>query len=116
MLSNPLCRSIARVGRRRKFVFRGQRIVHGDDDTPGPIGQDTAEAIMGIQITKHKATAMKEDQKRERATSFWGIDSDRNSSSHAINHAIFEVRNGLRDAKLSNLPSHALAYLRRSEG
>src|SRR5581483_7078914 len=99
MLSNPLCRGIGSVERLWKFMFRGARIVHGHDQALGPIRQAAAEAIMRIQIAEHKAATMKVDQDRERAASFRGIDSDRNGSSRAINHAIFDVSNGFRFAK-----------------
>src|SRR5262245_61694037 len=65
MLCCPASRRQAGVECRWKCMFRCEAVVHGGNDAARAVTQRLAECVVGGEIGKHKATAMKVDQQRE---------------------------------------------------
>src|SRR6185437_7141965 len=54
------------VQRRGPFVFRGQAILHRDNPKAALMREEPTKAVMGIEVSDHKAAAMEIHQRRHR--------------------------------------------------
>src|SRR6266699_4220042 len=106
----PAGGGVAIFRRCRKFVFGSEAIVYRDDDATSLVREAAADVIVGVEVTDYPATAVKEDQYRERTIPRGSIDSDRGIACRTRNHAVFDAGNGFRFAKYSTLHAGPLAY------
>src|SRR5438876_10659971 len=77
-------------------MFRRETVINRNNDTTHIPAQDPAERILRVEISHDESAAMKKHQQWKWASTFRGINANRNFDSRTGSHAIADLRNGCK--------------------
>ena len=92
MRKDPARRSQAILRRGGELVLRRQRVVHRDNDHPGPPAELAGQAVMRLDAADDEAAAVEEHDDGPARLQIGAVDADGNGPARAGNRAILHMR------------------------